>query len=230
MIDDLEQKNDRLEDMIGSLKCNSLDEAIKRLKHLREDASPCRLDQVSTVGPNGSFGDEDSLDGVRSSGTNFSGTETISLGERPSSVLSDGSWASVSSIYLDLPPEDVTRHAVSSYFYCGSTLFYVMPQEACEPLIKQIYDHAADVTKSVVCQLCALAAVGSQYCTDQLPDFAKENYFQHALLLLQDAIEQDSLTSMRVSVCLAVYLVLAKNISARTMTGGYSSYLCSCIY
>lgn len=230
IIEDLGRKNDILEDVIGSLKCNSFDEAVNRLQQLREDTSPSRLGGVAKVGSSSSLGDEDCLGGARSSCTNFSESKTTSLSEGPSSVRSNHSSISVSSIYIDLPPEEITRHAVSSYFSCGSTLFYVMPQEAWEPLIRRIYDHAADATKGVVCQLCALAAVGSQYSTDQIPDFAKEKYFRLASLLLQEAVEEDTLISMRVCVCLAVYLVLVKSTSARTMTGWYSFYLCSCIY
>lgn len=121
--------------------------------------------------------------------------------------------------YVDLPPESITRQAVSSFFSCGSTLLHIISQEACGKLIRKIYGQAADVTKSDVCQVCALAALGGQYCTDVISDSAKEKYFQHASLLLQDAVEEDALISMRIFICLAVYLIFIKSTSARTMTG-----------
>lgn len=122
-------------------------------------------------------------------------------------------------LYVDLPPEYMTRQAVSSFFSCGSTLFHIISQEACEELISRIYEQAADMTKSDICQVCALAAMGGQYCTDSIPDYAKEKYFQRASLLLQDALEEDALVSMRITICLAVYLILIKSTSARTMIG-----------
>jgi hypothetical protein len=72
--------------------------------------------------------------------------------------------------------------------------------------------------QSDICQLCALAAVGSQYCTNEIPAFAKETYYQHAFVLL-DQLEDDDLVHMRVFTCLAVYLIMLKSTSARTMTG-----------
>lgn len=121
--------------------------------------------------------------------------------------------------YNSLPPQFLTRRAVSAYLHFGSTMFYVMQREACEKLMRTIYEQPADMTKSDACGLCAVATVGSLYCTDELPDFAHKKYFQCASLLLQDTVEADALMGMRVSACLSVYLVLSKSTSARTMTG-----------
>ena len=94
-----------------------------------------------------------------------------------------------------------------------------MELEACEKLMRTIYEQPADMTKSDTCGLFAIAAVGSLYCTDELPDFAHKKYFQYASSLLQDTVEADALMGMRVSACLSVYLVLGKSTSARAMTG-----------
>lgn len=191
-IDNLKRKNERLEKIIGSLNCNSFAEAVERVQQLRGDtlASP-RSEASATTELTGHLRDD---------------SRSHSL-------------AAFNVGYADLPPEDITRQAVSSFFSCGSTLFHIIPQEACEKLIRRIYEQAADVTKSDVCQVCALAATGGQYCTDVVPDSAKEMYFQYASLLLQDALEEDALVSMRIFICLAIYLVLIKSTSARTMTG-----------
>lgn len=203
-INDLERKNAKLEDIIKSLKYSSFTEAIKRVQQLREDMSPSpRHEELATAGS-----------------TNSSQDRSISLSNwSPSVPKNDHNPTSFDVGYANLPPEDTTRHAMLSFFSCGSTLFHVMPQEACENLIKRTYEQAAGVTKGAVCLVCALAAVGSQYCTDGIPDTAREKYFQHASLLLPDAVEEDALISMRISVCLSVYLVLIKSTSARTMTG-----------
>ena len=181
---DLKRKNERLENIIGSLKCNSFAEAVERVQQLREDMPP----ELQNQPP-------------------------------PPPDSRRHSLAVFDVLYVDLPPEYMTRQAVSSFFSCGSTLFHIISQEACEELISRIYEQAADVTKSDICQVCALAAMGGQYCTDSIPDYAKEKYFQRASLLLQDALEEDALVSMRITICLAVYLILIKSTSARTMIG-----------
>lgn len=187
---DLKRKNERLENIIGSLKCNSFAEAVERVQQLREDMPPSpRSDASGTTEPT------------------------------PPPDSRRHSLAVFDVLYVDLPPEYMTRQAVSSFFSCGSTLFHIISQEACEELISRIYEQAADVTKSDICQVCALAAMGGQYCTDSIPDYAKEKYFQRASLLLQDALEEDALVSMRITICLAVYLILIKSTSARTMIG-----------
>lgn len=119
---------------------------------------------------------------------------------------------------LNLPPEDVTRHAVAAFFACGSTLFYIMPQEDSKGLVDAVYERGQGVTKSMVCQLCAMAAVGSYYCTDEIPAAAVEQFFQQASSLLQNVTLEDDLGSMRVFACLSVYLILLKGTSARAMT------------
>lgn len=108
---------------------------------------------------------------------------------------------------------------MSAYFACGSTLFYVMPRETCEGLMSSLYEHPADIKKSEACACCAVAAMGSQYSVEEIPDVAKETYFEYASSLLQDAAEEDALMGMRACIGLAVYLVLLKSSSARTMTG-----------
>lgn len=69
--------------------------------------------------------------------------------------------------YNSLPPQFLTRRAVSAYLHFGSTMFYVMQREACEKLMRTIYEQPADMTKSDACGLCAVATVGSLYCTDE---------------------------------------------------------------
>ncbi|KAL2794545.1 hypothetical protein BJX66DRAFT_303392 [Aspergillus keveii] len=215
-VNDLEQKNQQLESLIQSLKCNSFPDAVERLRQLRGDLVPAPQDRHEEL-PVGTPG--------------FSDTSSCSFGlvasinpylvapvERPSasrSVSDDDALVDLG--YANLPCEDMTRHAVNAFIGCGSALFHVMSQEASDELLQKVYQQDPDVTQSDICQLCALAAVGSQYCTNEIPAFAKETYYQHAFALL-DQLEDDDLVHMRVFICLAVYLVMLKSTSARTMT------------
>ncbi|KAL3451461.1 hypothetical protein BJX65DRAFT_293445 [Aspergillus insuetus] len=217
-VNDLEQKNRQLESVIQSLKCNSFPDAVERLRQLRGDIVPAPQDRHEEL-PVGTPG--------------FSDTSSCSFGlvvsinpylvapvDRPSASrsVSDDDDALVDLGYANLPCEDMTRHAVNTFIGCGWALFHVMSQETSDDLIRKVYHQDSDVTQSDICQLCALAAVGSQYCTNEIPAFAKETYYQHAFVLL-DQLEDDDLVHMRVFICLAVYLVMLKSTSASTMTG-----------
>lgn len=230
-IDDLQQRSNRLENIVGSLQCNSYPEAVRRLQQLRADRflSPKRKEFV-TIGSDGRSDDgsdgapreDDCSDSPRATPLlmNLPQVRSISLNKQLFKTPANGYEArSPDSERDSLPPQFLTRRAISAYFVCGSTLFYIMQREACEKLIRTVYEQPADITKSDTCGLCALAAVGSLYHTDELPDFAHKKYFQYASSLLQDTVRTDFLMGMRVSACLSVYLVLDKSTSARTTTG-----------
>lgn len=123
---------------------------------------------------------------------------------------------------IDLPVEGITRRVIAVFFACGGTLFYIMPSEACEDIIRAVYKRRNDVTKMMVCQLCALASVGSQYSPAEIPASAKEQYFQCAFWLLNDPTVQGDPRVMRVYACLAMYLILLKSTRARSMTRTFS--------
>lgn len=230
-IDDLQQRSDRLESIVGSLQCNSFPEAIRRLQQLRADRfrSPKRKEFVtigsdgrSDDGPDGAPREDDCSDSSQAtpSSMNLPQVRSISLNKQLLKTPANGyKTRSPDFERNSLPPQFLTRRAISAYFVCGSTLFYIMQREACEKLIRTVYEQPADITKSDTCGLCALAAVGSLYHTDELPDFAHKKYFQYASSLLQDTVKTDSLMGMRVSACLSVYLVLDKSTSAKTTTG-----------
>jgi hypothetical protein len=215
-VNDLEQKNHQLGSLVQSLKCDSFPEAVERLRQLRGDLhqQPDRHEEI-TVGTPGFSDTSSSSFGLATSINPYLAASV----DRPSASRSvSDNDALVDLGYANLPCEDMTRHAVNSFKTCGATLFHVMSQETLDVLIQKVYHHDPGVTPSDVCQLCALAAVGSQYCTNEIPASAKEAYYQHAFVLL-DQLEDDDLAHMRVFTCLAVYLVMLKSTSARTMTG-----------
>ncbi|KAL4915371.1 hypothetical protein BDW62DRAFT_188600 [Aspergillus aurantiobrunneus] len=211
VITDLERKNAQLEDVITSLRCNSFEDSIERLRQLREDLLPASHQaEIVAAGSH-------ATDSYTPGSTSSYGKEVL-LSETSHTPGSSADAVVFDAGELDLPPEEITRQAVAAFFSCGSTLFNIMPRKACEDLIKIIYSKPAEATKSLVCQVCAVAVVGSHYCTDEIPVFAKERFFQRAYSLLQSRESADDLLMMRVLACLAIYLILLKSTSARTMT------------
>src|SRR5699024_6120780 len=108
---------------------------------------------------------------------------------------------------------------VSAFFNCGSTLFYIMPREVCEKLLENTYQQPSGMDKCEICAVFSIAAAGSHYTTEDIPDTVKKTCFEYAASLLHETTEQNALMAMRASVGLAVCLVLLKSASARTMTG-----------
>ncbi|KAI9373473.1 hypothetical protein BJX61DRAFT_533139 [Aspergillus egyptiacus] len=201
-IEDLQRKNAQLEAVLETLKCNSFPDAVERLKEIREGVLPSpQHEDVST-----SWSDESPNNGVphRPSPLNIlnAGIDALLQPSTPA-VVSDRETPLFNLGYLELPPEDITQEALSSYFACGSVMFHVMPREDAESLFKRVYAGSAAATKSDVCLLCAVAA---------------EVFFHRASSLLRQEVVEDDLTGMRVFACLAVYLVLLKSTLARTLT------------
>ncbi|KAL3460109.1 hypothetical protein BJX64DRAFT_263707 [Aspergillus heterothallicus] len=212
-IAELELKNRQLEEIIQSLKCNSVPQAIERLQQLRGDVFTPSERHLQALSSGSS---EHSTHEVTAAGTSSLILPTPSSRSSTSRTVSS-EVVTVDLGYAKLPTEEMTCHAVSAFMLCGSTLFHVMSKERSDDLIDRVYREQPGVTKNDICQLCALAAVGSQYCTTEIPAFAKENYYQQACALLED-LDDDDLVAMRVFTCLSVYLILLKSTSAKTMT------------
>ncbi|KAL4994371.1 hypothetical protein BDV10DRAFT_189107 [Aspergillus recurvatus] len=220
-VSDLQQKNKHLEAIIEGLQCNDFDEAVARLRNLREKGDAPEPNAASGSSVDVAM----AVDGELRNSSLSIAPSYISPSTRPAahtqqscSSITVGQDRTPPVGPLGLPPKETTRHAVSAFFACGGSLFYFMPPEECDAMIEAAYEQPEDVTKSIVSQLCALATVGSHYCTDEIPAPAKENYYQHALLLLEDEAAGDDLSIMRVHACLSLYLILLKSTTARTMT------------
>lgn len=224
IVEGLQKRNERLERIIESLTCNSNPEAIIRLKQLREDRSLLSQDMgLLMQEPSDGSSDNDHLT-----------TPTAVLPSQPSFLAdhhlpsksssdagSHGRSASVFNIdHNDLPPEHLTRRAVSTFVSCTENWLYITSSEACERLVRNVYYPVADAPQSPqICELSAIASVGSQYSTDGIQDSLKQNYFNNAYTRLIDVVEGDTITSLRVFVCLSLYLNIDKSTSARAMIG-----------
>lgn len=85
--------------------------------------------------------------------------------------------------------------------------------------MSRLYQAPANMNKNEVCVLYAVAAAGSEYSNEEIPDHAKKEYFEHGSSVLKDAVKEDPLMGMRASAALGVCLVLRKSVSARSITG-----------
>jgi hypothetical protein len=221
-IDMLARRNRDLEEIIQRLRFNTDSDALKVLQQLRGDQSMSfGRDASSILASHGypeNVCDSDVTQGIETAPTlqDESASSGPPSSREPEQELN---FAFADIELVNLPPEHFTRRAVSAFFSCASTLFYIMSEAESEKLIRKVYHNSAGVEKSDICELCAVAAIGSQYDTDEIPDPVKESYFQHASLLLQDTVEKDIMQSMRVFICLSMFSVMAKSSSARLLIG-----------
>lgn len=221
-IDSLKSENDQLKSILDRLKHSPEAEAANLLQQLRINDEPplihdARVSQLPTNIPRQS---NQVLPGL---GTNAN-TPQSQLASSFASDLrrilprftSDDGESKPSGFRLDsLPSEEVTQQAVRAFFSCGATLFYVETEHDAEQLIWDVY-HNAKVDLEHVAEVCALAAIGSQY-NRSVSSHAREAYFHQACAFLEDAVRMDDLTSMRIFICLSMYSVMEKHHRARGM-------------
>ncbi|KAL3491541.1 hypothetical protein BJX62DRAFT_237138 [Aspergillus germanicus] len=115
-----------------------------------------------------------------------------------------------------LPQEQISRLAIDTFFQSASTLFYVTTVEKSTWLLEKVY-HTPNATVQDVTELCALAAIGSQYNTVTVPDRARAAYLYIASTRLNQAIVGDVLQGLRILLCLCMTLVMEKSLSARLL-------------
>ncbi|KAI9036245.1 uncharacterized protein KD926_002154 [Aspergillus affinis] len=108
-----------------------------------------------------------------------------------------------------LPDEQITRRAVSAFFQCAATLFYVTTESKSSQLLDKVY-HSNDATAQDVCEVAACAAIGSHYKIDEICDEARAAFFYLASASLNEAFEASHIQGVRISILLLSALNLVK--------------------
>ncbi|KAJ1715637.1 hypothetical protein NYO67_2139 [Aspergillus flavus] len=115
-----------------------------------------------------------------------------------------------------LPEEQFSRRALDAFFQCAATLFYVTTPENTEKLLQRVY-HSDHASIPDICELSALASIGSHYKKDLIPDEAKAAYLYLASTGLQETIGADHIQGMRIFICLSMSCIMDKSSSARLL-------------
>lgn len=208
-INALRRRNARLEGILGKLKTNNEAKALQTLNKIRSDGYGAQYDDLGSDAEH-----DDVTPPVESS---HSSSDTLVSSGRSSNTFQQNDLSRVNVDYI--PHEYWTRRAVAAFFTCAATLFYVTTRDACEAMVDRIYYNRESVKKSDICEICAIAAIGSQYDTDEIPDDVKDIYFNLASVLLHDTVEEDKKKGMRAFICLSMFSVMSKSTSARLLIG-----------
>lgn len=208
-INALRRRNARLERILGKLKANNEAKALQTLNKIRSDGYGAGYEDVVS--------DAEPDDVMAPGESSHSTSDTLISSGRSSNMFQQQDLSSVTVDYI--PHEFWTRRAVAAFFTCAATLFYVTTRDACEAMLDKIYQNRESVKKSDICEICAIAAIGSQYDTDEIPDDVKEIYFNLASVLLHDTVDEDKKKGMRAFICLSMFSVMSKSTSARLLIG-----------
>ncbi|KAI4152038.1 MAG: hypothetical protein LQ340_003142 [Diploschistes diacapsis] len=114
------------------------------------------------------------------------------------------------------PPESLVRTGVAAYFEVLSCLFFFMTREEGQSMIESAYYTDKPLDTAMLCQLYALAAVGSCYDSAISPQ-ESEQLFRTALSALNDCAEASSLNGIRALICMAGYGFIKKRESIRVI-------------
>lgn len=130
-----------------------------------------------------------------------------------------------------LPPQDIVRKGAEHFFVVISGMFYVMDPEDFETLCRKVYSNEYPPDLLAICEICAVASVGSQYCPWNVSDDVKDALFRTSAQYINDLIDADPIRAMRSLACLSGYGIVEKRRSTRVLIRKCSLYLkCLKIY
>ncbi|RMZ37861.1 hypothetical protein CA14_004497 [Aspergillus flavus] len=128
-----------------------------------------------------------------------------------------------------IPTEAFTRIAATAFFSGVASLFYVILPEDCDRLIHRLYQEETDIERCEVCELSAIAAVGCRYDSAEIPNEYIDKFWEQSLLLVYDAIDEADLRALRILICMGMYLILDKSMSATVIIASGMSLARRCM-
>ena len=120
--------------------------------------------------------------------------------------------------HADMPSAELTRYCVNGFFDCSGKLFHVFDRDQAQEAFDAVFNGSEDAKDKVsVCNICAIAAVGSLYLKDEpllLVAQIGEVFYRLTKTYLEDVIERDPVTGVRIAILLTHYNVLTKQTTA----------------
>ncbi|KAJ0425043.1 hypothetical protein BJY00DRAFT_275753 [Aspergillus carlsbadensis] len=224
-IEALEKRNQYLEEQIEHLKCNqgAGQDTLKRKRSVREP-SPAepeaeRRSQSSTglssttlaasAQPDEHAGDQ-ADHGLEHMFFAATANHPLLGSLNPLSGSSDRNMRD------QLPEEQLTRYALDAFFQCAATVFYVTTEDSATQLLRKVY-HTDDASILDICELSALAAIGSYYTINKVNDAARATFFFLATTNLNEAVQAYDIQGLRIFICLCMSCIMDKSLSARLL-------------
>jgi hypothetical protein len=123
----------------------------------------------------------------------------------------------------DLPSEEICRHAIAALLDDGPTVFHLISLPEVEILLHRVYRLPGPLDALSLIELCAIAAVGSQFTPSSITKQLQRRLFTTVCVLMETLAISETiyLRLMRVLLCFAMYAIAEKYLSART-------FICTC--
>ncbi|OJJ46568.1 hypothetical protein ASPZODRAFT_1973151 [Penicilliopsis zonata CBS 506.65] len=210
-VDRLQAENERLKSIIERLKGSTDADAAQLLQQLRGgDSDSTSASSMRTAKDSSSPGQTPPTEPSMSQDATMPTMPPDSIGEILMQAVGPDPDAFIAEVKVsNLPPEQLTRQAIHAFFSCGATLFYITTEEEAAALITEVY-HSDTIDTEDICDMCALAAIGSQYAVTQIPSAMRDLYFRYACALMHGTMEKDDMRSMRVFICLSMVSIMEK--------------------
>ncbi|KAL1621515.1 hypothetical protein SLS54_005536 [Diplodia seriata] len=104
-----------------------------------------------------------------------------------------------------------TREAFRLFLQCTGLLFHVFTKAQGGAALQEVQDNDdAAISKASICEVCAMAALGSQYSQGRISSETGHYFYNVARQYLDDAIAADPLRAMKACALLAMYNILKK--------------------
>lgn len=112
---------------------------------------------------------------------------------------------------FDLPDKATFQEAIATFFSCSGKLYHVFTRAQVDRLYNDIFHNSKQsISKAALCELCSVAAVGTLYSQEAIPEGVGKLLYRVSKALLDDCIEANSLQASKVCSLLAQYTILTK--------------------
>jgi hypothetical protein len=117
-----------------------------------------------------------------------------------------------------LPDEALVRQTVMAFIHCSESLIHTFTSTQAEALLNRVYQTNQPTDALSLAELCIAAAIGSHYVPRHVPKRCIWEFFASACVLLDTVpvCEATYLRIMRLFLCLTLYSILEKHLSARS--------------
>ncbi|KOC10290.1 hypothetical protein AFLA70_493g000631 [Aspergillus flavus AF70] len=201
----LEQRNRYLERLVQRLSCNNSPEAVHKTLELEQIPSQQQT-RPTLQAPEGLAEIRD----ITQVFYNATATHPTLDNAKLASAFDAGARLTT------LPQEQFAWTALSAFFRCAGSLFYIITPQEAESLLERVYCEG-NGSKADVCELCAIAAIGCHYEANQVSDEVRTAFFYIATSELEGLAQTSTIQGMRVFICLSLSAMMDKTTNARLL-------------
>ena len=216
----MQSRNRELESVVARIRLGSSDEVAAEIQRLRDPlAFLPDEDEKIDLPPHTPQSGQMPLDIA----IEILGREGDAPAQNRSPEQTGSSWVPETFHEGKLPREHDVRLAFSAFESPDTRLFFIMTPIESDEMVRRVYSAGQHmISKTDVCLLCAFAAFGSHFVSNnQTLERSKQSLFHTASMLVDESSEEDSVQCLRALLCLAMFTLIETRSSVRvTLAAG----------